>query len=105
MSPILRRAALLLVFGACGGKSDARTGAPGQGDLRGAPPARTEAVLVGPLCQGDACRCRENDADAGPPPAGSKRFEVKLGSADDPLWATVDGMVLHKPAGRPEACF
>jgi hypothetical protein len=111
MSLILRHAALLVtlgagcVAGACGGKSEPRTGSPGQGSLKGAPAARTEAVLVGPLCQGDACRCRQADGDAGAAPAGSKRFEVRLGSADDPLWATIDGMVLYKAASKPDACF
>ncbi len=96
---------------ACGGGT-AQEAAPSAGaaasgpnqDLE-QPPARTEAVLAGPLCQGDACRCRESDDDAGSPPGGFKRFEVRLGPSDDPLWATVDGMVLFKSDQRPESCF
>lgn len=69
------------------------------------PPPRTEAVLVGPLCQGESCQCRQADDDAGPPAAGYKRFEVKLGPSGDPLWALFDGMVLYKSGESPDACF
>ncbi|HTE54286.1 MAG TPA: hypothetical protein VK698_25700 [Kofleriaceae bacterium] len=69
------------------------------------PPARTEAVLVGPLCTGEACRCREGDDGAGAPAAGYKRFEVHLGPSRDPLWALVDGMVLYKTGDSSDACF
>jgi hypothetical protein len=96
--------------GGGGGGPGAQTGggggaASGPAHDLAQPPARTEAVLVGPLCQGDACRCREGDDDAGSPPAGFKRFEVRLGPSNDPLWAIVDGMVLLKSDQRPEACF
>ena len=89
----------VLLFG-CGGGGQT-------GSQPAARPAgeRTEAVLVGPLCQGEACRCREGDDDAGEPPAGNKRFEVRLGTSDDALWATVDGMVLYKSPETPDACF
>jgi hypothetical protein len=99
--------ALAGLAGACGGGAGQGEGAsPGSGAKKAETfPPRTEAVLVGPLCQGESCRCREGDGDAGPAPAGSKRFEVRLGPSPDLLWATVDGMVMHKSAGRQEACF
>jgi hypothetical protein len=96
---------------ACGGGQSEKNPGGGQGGDAAAGgkretfPARTEAVLAGPLCQSDACRCREGDDDAGSPAAGLKRFEVRLGPSHDALWATVDGMVLHKTAQRQEACF
>jgi hypothetical protein len=101
------------LFGCGGGSGGAEQGGAGAGSggagpgnaIDQPPPPRTEAVLAGPLCQGNACRCRKADGDAGPPPAGAKRFEVHLGPSDDPLWAMVDGMVLYKSRETPEACF
>ena len=96
----------VVLAGACGGPagqggSPAPAGSGPQGQLE----PRTEAVLAGPLCQSDSCRCREGDADAGSPAAGLKRFEVRLGPSDDPLWTVVDGMVMFKSDQRQEACF
>lgn len=72
----------------------------------GPPPARaTQGLLSGPLCEGDHCRCREGNADAGAPGEGQKRFEVRLGPSPQELWATVGGTVLYKSAERAEACF
>lgn len=70
-----------------------------------APAPRTEAVLVGPLCQGDKCLCRSSDGDAGSPDSSHKRYEVRIGPSDDPLWVTVDDMVLFKSRERADACF
>jgi hypothetical protein len=110
MRPSSRRFIIpAFLAGACGG-SAGQGGAPAP--VPGVPTAgeeqlqpRTEAVLAGPLCQSDSCRCREGDADAGAPAAGLKRFEVRLGPSDDPLWAVVDGMVMFKSDQRQEACF
>src|SRR3569623_1266171 len=71
----------------------------------GAPPGKTvEAVLTGPLCSGDHCKCRTGAEDAGFPADNTKRFEIRLKSAQQ-LWATVRGNKLYKNAEQPEACF
>ena len=71
----------------------------------GAPPGKTvEAVLAGPLCSGDHCKCRTGAEDAGFPTDNTKRFEIRLKSAQQ-LWATVRGNKLYKNAEQPEACF
>src|SRR6266545_7118199 len=112
--PVTSRAslALALVASACGGgggaqKDSTPTGSPaeGEGELQRAPAPRTEAMLVGPLCRGESCRCRAGDDDAGRPAPGHKRFEIRLGPSDDPLWALVDGMVLFKSRENADACF
>lgn len=110
--PSRRLLALAWLVVACGGGSQEGQGPPAAAassppvvNLDKDPPPRTEAVLVGPLCEGSACRCREGDDDAGQPPAGHKRFEVRLGVADDPMWVVVDGMILYKSRDRPESCF
>jgi hypothetical protein len=71
----------------------------------GAPPAKaTEAVLAGPLCATGTCTCRSGDEDAGEPPEGQKRFEIRLKSAQQ-LWASVHGNRLYKTAEAAETCF
>jgi hypothetical protein len=71
----------------------------------GAPPAKaTEGVLVGPLCSGDRCKCRSGADDAGEPPEGHKRYEVRLKSAQQ-LWATIGGTRLYKNPEATEACY
>jgi hypothetical protein len=70
-----------------------------------APPAKaTEGVLAGPLCSGDRCKCRSGADDAGEPPEGHKRYEVRLKSAQQ-LWATIGGNRLYKNAEATEACY
>jgi len=69
-----------------------------------APGKTTEAVLAGPLCQGDRCKCRTGAEDAGVPTDDKKRFEIRLKSAQQ-LWANVHGNKLYKNAEAPEACF
>lgn len=86
---------------ACSGASSSGP----QGRIEQTPEPKTEAVLVGPLCQGEQCQCKQNDGDAGVPEGDAKRFEVRLGPSDDPLWATVDGMVLFKSRETSDACF
>ena len=71
----------------------------------GPPPAtQTEGAFAGPLCSGDRCKCRSGADDAGEPPEGHKRYEVRLKSAQQ-LWATVGANHLYKNAEAPEACF
>jgi len=43
---------------ACSGASGGGSGGP-QGPIERPPEPKTEAVLVGPLCQGDHCQCKE----------------------------------------------
>jgi hypothetical protein len=100
--PLLAAAPLALL--ACSGASGGGSGGP-QGPIEEAPEPKTEAVLVGPLCEGDHCQCKQGETDAGTPEGDAKRFEVKLGPSDDPLWATVDGMVLYKSREQADACF
>lgn len=107
---ILRHPALLLAIaawslgGGCAAKPGAGQGGQGQ---EGQPLTRapTQGGPVGPLCQGNVCRCRQNDGEAGLAPAGKKRFEIRLGPTDDPLWATVNGVELAKRRGARQACF
>src|SRR5262245_23828029 len=82
-----------LVFG-CGGST------AHQEPLPPTPPPGTNATLAGPLCEGQACKCREYgapaDGGAGAAPEGMKRFELRLGPTPNPLWVTLDGNVLYK---------
>src|SRR5688572_13836937 len=94
---------VLLALSACSGASSHQ--GPKGDTIESTPAPRTEAVLAGPLCEGDSCRCRQGDGDAGSPEAGAKRFEIRLGPSDDPLWAVVDGMVLFKSREVSDACF
>lgn len=90
---------LVLVLGLIGCGSDVHQIAIGP------PPSKTvEAVLSGPLCSGDRCKCRDGAEDAGVPTDNTKRFEIRLKSAQQ-LWATVRGNKLYKNAEQPEACF
>jgi hypothetical protein len=73
------------------------------------PPRLTHGLLFGPLCEGDHCTCRElsaaGDGGAGIPPAGKKRFELRLGPSSHELWASLPGATLYKSAERSLACF
>jgi len=72
------------------------------------PPKMTKGALAGPSCQGDHCKCRDpsgkEDAGAGFPTDGRKRFEIRLASAQD-LWVTLRDTVLYKSPERVEECF
>jgi hypothetical protein len=92
-------APLILILAACSGASQS------QQPMAAAPEPRTRAVLVGPLCQDDECRCRRGADDAGRPEGKDKRYEVRFGPSPHPLWATIDGMVLYKSRERADACF
>jgi hypothetical protein len=69
------------------------------------PEQLTVATLSGPLCRDKVCRCRTDEASAGTPDAGFKRFEFRLGPTGDELWATVGDMVLYKSRERATDCF
>ena len=74
------------------------------------PAPMTRATLSGPLCEADVCKCRDEnepaDGGAGEPEGeGVKRFEVKVGPAANPLWVSIDGMVLYKSEQRALDCF
>jgi hypothetical protein len=74
------------------------------------PPRLTQGVLVGPLCTGDGCKCRDvaapGDGGAGyPDDEQHKRFEVRLGPSPHELWAKVGNTLLYKSAEQPERCF
>ena len=100
----IRRLALAAASVAVAACSGASQGGP-QGRIEQTPDPKTEAMLVGPLCQGEQCQCKQGDGDAGVPEGDAKRFEIRLGPSDDPLWATVDGMVLFKSREISDACF
>src|SRR5437764_2004339 len=75
----------------------------------GPPPSKdTHAVLAGPLCQDNHCRCRSEGGDGGvgiPETNDRKRFELRLASAYD-LWVTINQTtVLYKSPERADACF
>lgn len=98
-----RTAAIALGFLACSG-----THHPNQVTIGKPPDPMTIATLAGPLCSGQTCQCRAEgagDGGAGTPDEGVKRFEVRVGPAEHPLWVTVDDMVLYKSEARAEECF
>jgi len=74
----------------------------------GPPPAKqTQGVFAGPLCSGEACKCREGGGDGGagtPEQAGYKRFEVRLASAQQ-LWIKVADSMMYKNAEQASACY
>ncbi len=91
---------VLAILGCSGGRTQIPIGPP---------PARaTHATLAGPLCQGDTCKCREvsaaADGGAGFPDGTTKRFEIRMKSAQE-LWITVHGDVLYKNPEKAETCF
>jgi len=70
--------------------------------------ARTEATLVGPLCTGGLCQCREEVKKkfvAGEPDAGFKRFEVRIGPIGNDLRVEVGPHKIYKSAERPTDCY
>jgi hypothetical protein len=92
---------LLLVVAACGSGRQQIEITP--------PPAKlTHGPLVGALCKGQACTCRDvnvtGDGGVGVPEAGKKRFEVRLTSAQE-LWVSLPDAVLYKSPERAEECF
>jgi hypothetical protein len=93
----------LLALGACGG-------AQPQIAIGPLPPPTTRGTLVGPLCEnGQTCTCRDPnapaDGGAGAPPAGLKRFEIRVGPASNALWVTLDDQVFYKSEQRADECF
>lgn len=75
----------------------------------GPPPARaTHALLSGPLCVSAECKCRDlgaaGDGGAGLPDGATKRFEIRLQSAQE-LWASLRGDTLYKSPEKAETCF
>jgi hypothetical protein len=74
----------------------------------GDPPAKvTQGVFAGPLCTGNACKCRagSDSVDAGvPDQPGYKRFEIKLSSPQQ-LWFKIRDATMYKDAERADACF
>ncbi|MEZ4366789.1 MAG: hypothetical protein R2939_10940 [Kofleriaceae bacterium] len=90
---------------ACGGATTGPTPPP----IGPVPAAATTAALVGPLCGGAECQCRDpgapDEGGAGLAPEGHKRYEVRVGPSEHPLWVTLDGGVMYKSAERATACF
>jgi hypothetical protein len=107
----MRLAALIILvtglwaYGGCGG------GPKGVKQVTISPPpdAVSRGTFAGPLCDGDACRCRDASAPAdggvGAPDGAVKRFEVRIGPSEHELWVTLDDMVLYKSTARAEDCF
>ena len=94
---------VLVVLAACSGTTRQQI------TIEPPPPPQTRAVLAGPLCHGDACTCRDEnaagDGGVGAPDETHKRFELRLGPTDNDLWVTVDGQVLYKSKERATECF
>lgn len=83
------------------------SGGASQIDIAAPPAKMTQGVFAGPLCSGDACKCREGEGDGGagiPQQAGYKRFEIRLSSPQQ-LWIRVRDNLMYKNAERAEACF
>jgi hypothetical protein len=103
----MRRLLAMPLIAACGGGGKGPT-TPVKIDPL--PDPVTQAVLAGPLCEGDRCSCRDPaapaDGGAGVPTGeADKRFELHLGPAANAIWVTIDGMVLYKSDERAEDCF
>lgn len=95
------RFAPLLLLAACSGSAHQT--------VIGPPPARqSQGVWSGPLCQPEACKCRDvtapADGGAGVPDDKKKRFEIRLSSAQE-LWATVGHDTLYKTPEHAEECW
>jgi hypothetical protein len=103
LGPALVVALAGLAGGGCGGTSQTAI------VIAPPPPPSTVGVLVGNLCEGQACTCRDPaapaDGGAGVPEAGAKRFEIRLGPTDAELWATVDDMTLYKSREQVSMCY
>jgi hypothetical protein len=94
---------LVLVSASCGSPSGAE-----HVPLPAVPAPQTRATLVGPRCEGgQRCDCRDEGTPESeqPPGAAFKRFEVRVGPSQNPLWVTVDDMVLYKSEQRATDCF
>jgi hypothetical protein len=92
---------VFLILAACaGGKHQIEIGPP--------PAKMTRGTLVGPLCKGESCTCRDTnttgDGGVGVPEAGKKRFEVRMQSAQE-LWVSLPDAVLYKSPEHAEECF
>src|SRR5262245_28192176 len=72
--------------------------------LTAPPAAETHAELVGALCSGGHCQCRDRQL-VGAPPEGKKRYHIRLGPAAQPLWLTVGQSVLYKDEQRGDSCY
>lgn len=97
-----RTIVVLAVAGGCGGTAH-------QG-LPPAPAPTTSGVLAGPLCSGEHCGCRPENAPADggagvPDSPNRKRYEIHLGPSPHELWLTFAGTVLYKSAERADECF
>lgn len=75
-------------------------------------PTETRAALAGHRCLSPShCQCRRlgvaaDQAERTPPPAGKKRFEVRVQSSTGVVWVTIDGKEqLFKSTERAEDCF
>ena len=71
-------------------------------------PAKTDAVLAGPLCNDGVCSCREEakgEHVAGVPDSGLKRYEVRVGPIGNDLRVSVGPHTLYKTNERPTECF
>lgn len=103
LGPALVVALAGLAGGGCGGTSQTAI------VIAPPPPPSTVGVLVGNLCEGQACTCRDPaapaDGGAGVPEGGAKRFEIRLGPTDAELWATVDDMTLYKSREQVSMCY
>ncbi len=87
----------------------AQCGGPTVGPMPPLGAATTNATLVGRLCKDQQCRCRDNNGGTpqtvGLPPAGMKRFEVRIGPVGNELRVQVGTNKLYKSSERPVECF
>lgn len=94
---------LALISLSCSGSSGPHVSLPE------VPSAQTRATLVGPRCAGAGhCECRDLTAPSAEEdkPAGKyKRFEVRVGPAQNELWVHIDDNILYKSKQRATDCF
>ena len=97
---MLSLSALLAMVMACSGANKAVN------DFKPLPERFTRATLVGPLCDGQMCTCLRPGDNPGMPASDQvKRYQFKVGPAQNELWVMVDDMVLYKTVERATECF
>lgn len=99
VAPVVLAFTLASLHSACAGPSKSS-------DFKPLPERLTRATVVGPLCDGNLCRCIEPGSDPGLPEREDvKRYQFLLGPTANEMWVEVGDMVLYKGVERATDCF